>query len=210
MVEDAISGVQAGAAGDFALVIGVDRGVGADALRLAGADVVVDDLAVLALHGLSRTSPRDPLDRSRFPVDEWSLVEIRFDPEDLGVTESLFSVGNGYLGLRGNYEESRDASTPRHLHQRLPRDLADPARRGGVRLRQVGQTIVNVPDAKVIRLYVDDEPLHLSTADLLEYERCLDFRTGVLSRRSCGVRRAASGSGSTAPGWCRSPSSTSR
>ncbi len=32
----------------FALVIGVDRGVGADALRLAGADVVVDDLAVLA------------------------------------------------------------------------------------------------------------------------------------------------------------------
>ncbi len=46
----------------------------------------------------------------------------------------------------------------------------------------MGQSIVNVPDAKVIRLYVDDEPLHLSTADLLEYERCLDFRTGVLSR----------------------------
>ena len=47
VVEDAISGVAAGAAGHFGLVIGVDRGAGADALRTAGADVVVDDLAEL-------------------------------------------------------------------------------------------------------------------------------------------------------------------
>ncbi|AXT86378.1 haloacid dehalogenase [Aeromicrobium sp. A1-2] len=46
--EDALSGVQAGAAGDFGLVIGVDRGVGADALTEHGADVVVDDLEELA------------------------------------------------------------------------------------------------------------------------------------------------------------------
>lgn len=47
VVEDAISGVQAGAAGAFGLVIGVDRGAGAEALRRAGADVVVSDLAAL-------------------------------------------------------------------------------------------------------------------------------------------------------------------
>lgn len=46
-VEDAISGVESAAAGGFALVIGVDRGVGADALRAAGAHVVVGDLADL-------------------------------------------------------------------------------------------------------------------------------------------------------------------
>ncbi|MGC1206681.1 MAG: HAD-IA family hydrolase [Ornithinimicrobium sp.] len=45
--EDAISGVQAGAAGDFGLVIGVDRGAGSDALKSNGADVVVSDLAEL-------------------------------------------------------------------------------------------------------------------------------------------------------------------
>ncbi len=44
VVEDALSGVQAGAAGDFGLVVGVDRGVGADVLREAGADLVVQDL----------------------------------------------------------------------------------------------------------------------------------------------------------------------
>lgn len=44
VLEDAVSGVQAGAAGDFALVVGVDRGAGAQTLKDAGADVVVTDL----------------------------------------------------------------------------------------------------------------------------------------------------------------------
>lgn len=47
VVEDAQSGVQAGRAGDFGLVVGVDRGVGADTLLAFGADFVVDDLAEL-------------------------------------------------------------------------------------------------------------------------------------------------------------------
>ena len=47
VVEDALSGVEAGQAGDFGLVVGVDRGVGADRLLQAGADVVVSDLAEL-------------------------------------------------------------------------------------------------------------------------------------------------------------------
>ena len=44
VVEDATSGVAAGAAGGFALVIGIDRGGNRDALLRAGADLVVDDL----------------------------------------------------------------------------------------------------------------------------------------------------------------------
>ncbi len=47
VLEDAVSGVRAGKAGDFGLVIGVDRGAGADTLREAGAGVVVNDLAAL-------------------------------------------------------------------------------------------------------------------------------------------------------------------
>ncbi|MEZ0577430.1 HAD family hydrolase [Nocardioides sp. MH1] len=45
--EDAISGVEAGAAGHFGLVVGVDRGAGEKALTDGGADVVVQDLAEL-------------------------------------------------------------------------------------------------------------------------------------------------------------------
>lgn len=45
-VEDAHSGVRSAAAAGYGLVVGVDRGAGAPALREAGAHVVVDDLAV--------------------------------------------------------------------------------------------------------------------------------------------------------------------
>ena len=44
VVEDAESGVKAGAAGEFGVVIGVDRGVGREALEELGADVIVDEL----------------------------------------------------------------------------------------------------------------------------------------------------------------------
>ena len=45
--EDAIAGVEAGRAGSFGWVVGVDRGGNVDALRAHGADVVVEDLAEL-------------------------------------------------------------------------------------------------------------------------------------------------------------------
>lgn len=44
VIEDALAGVEAGAAGGFGLVIGVDRGAGSDVLLAAGADFVVNDL----------------------------------------------------------------------------------------------------------------------------------------------------------------------
>jgi beta-phosphoglucomutase-like phosphatase (HAD superfamily) len=48
--EDALAGVQAGRAGDFGLVVGVDRVGQADALQAHGADVVVTDLSELLQH----------------------------------------------------------------------------------------------------------------------------------------------------------------
>ncbi|GAA3537817.1 kojibiose phosphorylase [Aeromicrobium flavum] len=124
----------------------------------------------------------DFLDRTRWPVDPWRLVETEADQTDLGVTETIFSVGNGYLGMRGNVTEGRDSHTHgtfvNGFHETWPIHHAEEA----FGFARVGQTIVNAPDAKVIRLYVDDEPLLLSVADLLEYERSLDFRDGVLRR----------------------------
>ncbi len=55
VLEDAVSGVRAGAAGDFALVIGVDRGAGTATLTDAGAHLVVADLAELVPTGTTGT-----------------------------------------------------------------------------------------------------------------------------------------------------------
>ena len=51
----------------------------------------------------------DPMDDHRFPAEVWRLVERYPSNKDLGLTETLFSVGNGYLGIRGNPEEGRES-----------------------------------------------------------------------------------------------------
>ncbi|MBM7502922.1 glycoside hydrolase family 65 protein [Agromyces aurantiacus] len=130
-----------------------------------------------------RFADTDPLNRTVFPVDEWALVETGFGVDDMGRTETLFAVGNGYLGLRGNVEEGRDG----HMHGTFVNGFHEtwPIRHAeeAFGFARVGQTIVNAPDAKIIRLYVDDEPLVITEAEIMSYERRLDFRLGALSRR---------------------------
>lgn len=122
------------------------------------------------------------INRRMYPVDEWRLVQAEYSTEALGQSETLFSLSNGYLGLRGNNSEGRDhiehGTFINGFHETWSIKHAEDA----YGFAQVGQTIINAPDAKVIRLYVDDEPLSLDSADLLEYERSLDFRDGVLKR----------------------------
>ncbi|MFV0308777.1 MAG: glycoside hydrolase family 65 protein [Desertimonas sp.] len=126
-------------------------------------------------------APRE-LPQWRFPVDPWRLVERHYDAADLGTTETLFAVGNGYLGMRANPEEGRDAAQHgtyiNGFHETWNIEHAEDA----FGFATTGQTIVNVPDAKVMKLYVDDEPLLLASAELEQYERVLDLRSGTLTR----------------------------
>lgn len=120
------------------------------------------------------------IDRDRFPVDPWRLIDTRYSED--GVGETLFAVGNGYLGLRGNHIEGRGAHEHgtflNGLHETWPILHAEQA----YGFAEVGQTIVNAPDAKVMRVYVDDEPILFGESDVREYRRTLDLRTGVLER----------------------------
>ena len=118
------------------------------------------------------------LPRHRFPVEPWRLVETEMSADDRGRTESLFAVANGYVGMRANPSEGREAHTHgtyvNGFHETWQIHHAEDA----FAFAKTGQTIVNVPDAKLMKLYVDDEPLLLNDADLDHYERVLDFRTG--------------------------------
>jgi alpha,alpha-trehalose phosphorylase len=120
-----------------------------------------------------------------YPVDEWRIVETRFAERYFARAETAFSLSNGYLGIRGTFDEGRPSLSPgtfvNGFHETWPIVHAEEA----YGLAQTGQTIVNVPDATVIRLYVDDEPLFLPTARLRRYERVLDMRAGTLSRELC-------------------------
>ena len=130
---------------------------------------------------MKRRAP-EHLELHRFPLDPWRLVEKEHDPRDLGLTETLFALGNGYLGMRANPEEGREAHSHgtyvNGFHETWSIHHAEDA----FGFAKLGQTIVNVPDAKLMKLYIDDEPLLLTNADLEAYERVLDFRAGTLTR----------------------------
>ena len=84
---------------------------------------------------------------------------MRVRRDDLGVTESLFAIGNGYIGIRANATEGREAHSHgtylNGFHETWDIKHAEDA----FAFAKTGQTIVNVPDAKSMKLYVDDEPL---------------------------------------------------
>jgi len=117
-----------------------------------------------------------------YPPDEWRMVEKRFYPKFLAQMESIFATGNGYLGMRGNFEEGepafQNAVIVNGFHETWPIIYGEEA----YGFAKQGQSIVNVPDGKIIKLYVDDEPFYLPTADLLHFERVLDMKAGMLTR----------------------------
>ncbi len=119
---------------------------------------------------------------SRFPVDPWKIREQDFDPGFAGLGETVFALGNGHLGVRGNFEEgARTVASGTYINgffEETPIIYGEIAY-GYAKNRQV---MVNVADAKVIRLFIDDEMLDVSSARLLAYERSLDLREGVLVR----------------------------
>ena len=123
-----------------------------------------------------------PLSDHLYPPDPWRLVETGFSEHYYARAETIFALSNGFIGIRGTFEEGRPVLAPgtfvagfhdtwRILHAEEAFGLA-----------RTGQTIVNVPDATVVKLYVDDEPLFLPTARVREYGRVLDMRAGVLTR----------------------------
>jgi alpha,alpha-trehalose phosphorylase len=117
-----------------------------------------------------------------YPPDEWRVVEARYAPEFLERTETCFSLGNGFAGVRGTFEEGRPVHCPgtflNGFHETW--QIVHPEEASA--LPRTGQTIVAVPDATILMLYVDDEPLFLPTARVREYSRVLDMRAGTLVR----------------------------
>jgi alpha,alpha-trehalose phosphorylase len=117
-----------------------------------------------------------------YPPEEWRLAETQFNEKFLETTETIFSIANGYLGMRAAPEEGRPAyhngTFINGFYESWPIIHGEDA----YGFAKTGQSIVNVPGAKVIRLYVDDEPFYLPTANLLSYERALNMKDGTLDR----------------------------
>src|SRR5271165_1233903 len=127
-------------------------------------------------HEPLRPPPRD------YPADEWNVVERRFHPEFLAQLETILSLGNGYLGIRGCPEEggpnAENSTLINGFYEVHPIVYGEDA----YGFARTGQTICNVTDSKIIKLFVDDEPFSLPTARFLAYDRRLNLKEGTLDR----------------------------
>lgn len=121
-------------------------------------------------------------DHHVYPPDEWNIIEMKFNPNFLAQTESMLAVGNGYLGMRGCTEEGGPAGQEgtfiNGFYESWPIVYGEEA----FGYAKTGQTIVNATDTKIIKLYVDDEPFWLPNANLLNYDRRLNMKAGMLER----------------------------
>ena len=167
VVEDAIVGVEAGRAGRFGCVIGVDRSGHAKALRDAGADVVVTDLAQVGV--------------AVDPPSAWSLVFEGFDPAQEGIREALCTLGNGYFATRGAAAGAvaDDIHYPGTYlaggYNRLRTDIAG---------RVVeNEDLVNFPNWLALEFRIAEQDwFDARTVKLLSYRQELDLRRGMLLR----------------------------
>lgn len=101
----------------------------------------------------------------------WTLTEDGVDRSRLNSRETLFTIGNGYLGTRGVFEEG----FPGELRATFLHGVFDDA--------PVGFTeLVNVPDWLDLEVRFDEERFSLDRGLVEAYERSLDTRTGLLSR----------------------------
>ena len=117
-----------------------------------------------------------------YPVDPWRMRATAPHLEMLAQNETIFATANGFLGLRGDHEENHPVHAPgvflNGFYESWPIVYGESA----YGFAKNGQTIVNVTDAKIVKLYVDDEPFDLRTAAIQSYERSLDMRGGTLER----------------------------
>ncbi|OWY64025.1 beta-phosphoglucomutase [cyanobacterium TDX16] len=109
---------------------------------------------------------------------DWVAIQRGFDPNQLHARETVFTIGNGYLGTRGSFEEGYPHSMPATLihgvYDAVPVMYTE---------------LVNCPDWLPLTITLNGEPtsrqveqFRLNRGEVLSYERRLDLRSGLLRR----------------------------
>jgi alpha,alpha-trehalose phosphorylase len=119
-----------------------------------------------------------------FKIEPWHLRTARIDPADLAVSESLFALSNGHIGLRGSLEEGEPHVVAGTYISGFYEERPLPQAEVGYGFPESGQSVVNVTDGKLIRLHVGDSPFDLRYGRVRSHERVLDLRSGILERRT--------------------------
>ena len=106
-----------------------------------------------------------------FDYTDWTVTETQFDPQKLHHSETVFTIGNGYLGTRGSFEESYPGGSPatfiHGVYDNVP---------------VVYTELVNCPDWLLMVVIVEGDRFRLDQGEILHYKRQLDLYQGKITR----------------------------
>ena len=120
--------------------------------------------------------------QAAYGVEPWLLRESGINMDLLAQSESVFSLSNGHIGLRGNLDEGEPNGLPGTYLNSFYEQRPLPYAEAGYGYPEAGQTVINVTNGKLIRLLVDDEPFDIRYGTLHSHDRILDLRAGTLTR----------------------------
>lgn len=119
-----------------------------------------------------------------FKVNPWNIIQDNFSDEDNKIAESIFSIGNGYMGQRANFEEDYNGNTLQGSYM-AGIYYPDKTRVGWWKngYPKYFAKVLNATNWIGIKVKVDGENFDLSKCKVKEFKRILNMQDGYLYRK---------------------------
>ena len=114
------------------------------------------------------------------------LIHEKFSPENITLNETIFHTSNGYIGIRGCFEEDvpNNIKTIRGAYINAFYDNHslhyEESYKG---FPTYSQSILNIIDTQGIKLYLQDEEFSIFDGKVIDYIRFVDLKKGVVTRK---------------------------
>ncbi len=117
------------------------------------------------------------------PVDEYALIEDEFKKSEIAHHESLFALGNGYLGVRSTYSQTEEGELCGTYINGIFTNIMYNHLVKFKGYATKNEVTVNLPDWRIIELFIDGERAAFQNKNIEKSSRRLDFKTGQLCHK---------------------------
>lgn len=119
---------------------------------------------------------------------EWQIIEEGFDAHYNKISESIFSIGNGRMGQRANFEEEYSGDTLQGSYV-AGVYYPDKTRVGWWKngYPEYFAKVLNAPNWIGIHISIDNHKLDLAKCKVINFVRTLDMKTGLLTRKFSAI-----------------------
>lgn len=125
---------------------------------------------------------REPI----YKIEPWNITEEEFLLKNNYRNETTFSLANGYIGTRGTFEEAYDFDVETGLEGNFVNGFyeSEHIRYGewNFGFPTESQSLLNLPNAKIIKLFIEDEEFSMLTGEIEDYNRVLHMKEGRITR----------------------------